>query len=68
VNVYPAYAATMQVAIPNERDDVPVRDHGRLMHSPIGGQQLPAASPVANEEFSIDQLVSRDFVETEESA
>jgi len=27
------------------------------MHPLVGNQQLPAASPVANEEFSIDQLV-----------
>jgi hypothetical protein len=67
VNVDPAHAATMQVAIANERDDVTVRDHSRLMHPLVGGQELPAASSVANEEFSMDQLMPRHFIETEES-
>src|ERR1017187_6486291 len=67
VNVDPAHAAAMQVAIANERDDVTVRNHGGLMHPLVGGQELPAASSVANEKFSIDQLVPRHFLETEES-
>ena len=57
----------MQAAIANERDNVTVRDPARLMHPLVGGQKLPAAAPVANEEFSIDQLVPRHFIETEES-
>ena len=68
MNIDPAHAAAIEVAIANERDNVTVRDHGCLMHPLVGNQQLPAASPVANEEFSIDQLVPRDFIETEESA
>jgi hypothetical protein len=67
VNVDPAYAAAMQVAIADELDDVTVRDHDRLMHPLVSGQEFPAASSVANEEFSIDQLVPRHFIETEES-
>jgi hypothetical protein len=66
VNVDPAHAATMQVAIANKRDDVAVRDHGHLMYPLVGGQELPAASSVANEEFSIDQLVPHHLIETEE--
>jgi hypothetical protein len=67
VNIDPAHAAALQVAIANEPDDVAVRDHGRLMHTLVGGQEFPAASSVANKEFSIDQLVPRDFIETDES-
>jgi hypothetical protein len=37
------------------------------MHPLVGGQELPATSPAANQEFSIDQLVPRDFIETDES-
>src|ERR1039457_7672997 len=51
----------MQVAIANERDDVTVRNHGGLMHPLVGGQELPAASSVANEEVSIDHLVPRSL-------
>jgi hypothetical protein len=57
----------MQAAIAHEGDDVTVRNHGRLMHPLVGGQELPATAPVANQEFSIDQLVPRHFIETEES-
>jgi hypothetical protein len=57
----------MQVAIANELDDVTVRDHDRLMHPLVVGQELPTASPVSNEEFSVDQLVPRHCIETEES-
>jgi len=67
VYVDPAYAATMQVASANERDYVAVRDRPRLVHPLVGGQKLPPASPVANEEFSIDQLVPRHFIKTQES-
>jgi hypothetical protein len=68
VNIDPAHAAAVQVAMANELDDVAVRDHGRLMHPLVGSQEFPAAPSVANKEFSIDQLVPRDFIETEESA
>jgi hypothetical protein len=68
VNIDPAHAAAMQVAIANELDDVAVRNHGRLRHPLISGQELPAPSSVANKEFSIDQLVPCNFIETEESA
>src|ERR1035437_1082105 len=57
----------MQVASANERDYVAVRDRARLVHLLVSGQKLPPASPVANEEFSVDQLMPRHFVETEES-
>src|ERR1035437_5241750 len=57
----------MQVASANERDYVAVRDRARLVHLLVGGQKLPPPSSVANEEFSIDQLMPRHFVETEES-
>jgi hypothetical protein len=67
VNIDPAHAAAIEVAIANELDDVAVRDHGRLMHTLVGGQEFPAASSVANQEFSINQLVPRDFIETDES-
>jgi len=67
MNVAPARTATVQAAIANKRDDIAVRNIDRLMHPLIGGQQLPAASPAANQEFSVDQLVPRHFIETEES-
>jgi hypothetical protein len=67
VNVDPAHAATMQVAVANERDGVTVRNHGRLMHPLVSGQELPAASSTAYEQFSIDQLVPRHFIEAEKS-
>ena len=67
MDVHPTHAATMQVAIANENDDIAVRNRGRLMHPLVGGQEFPAASPVANEEFAIDQLVPRHFIEAEES-
>jgi hypothetical protein len=68
VNVNPAYTTTMQVATANEIDDIMMRDGGGLMHALVGGQKIPAASPVANEEFSIDELVPCHFIETKKSA
>lgn len=67
MNVDPAHPATMQAMIADEGDDVTVRNHGRLMHPLVCGQELPATSSAANQEFSIDQLVPRHFIETEES-
>jgi hypothetical protein len=37
------------------------------MHPFVGGQELPAAPAVANQEFSIDQFVPRHFSQFEES-
>ena len=64
-NIDPAHAATVQAAISNERE-ITVGDHLRLMPSLIGGQKLPAASPVADEEFSINQLVPAHFIQIED--
>src|SRR5712664_982213 len=57
----------MQVATANERNDLTVRDNARLMHPFVGGQEVSAATPVANEKFSVNQLVPRHFIATEES-
>ena len=67
VNVDPADAAPVQLPIANEGDDLAVRDEARLMHLFIGSQEFPAASTVTDEKFSIDQFMSRDFIETQES-
>jgi hypothetical protein len=67
MNVDPAHAAAFQAAIANERYDVAVRDHTRLMNLLVGGQEFPAPSPVTDEEFSIDQLMPGHFIEIEES-
>jgi hypothetical protein len=67
VNVDPTHAATMQVASANECYDVTVRDFARLMHPLVIRQELPAASSVAKEEFSVDQLMPCHFIETEQS-
>ena len=67
MNVDPAHPATIEAAIADEGDDVTVRNRGRLVYSLVRGQELPATSSVANQEFSIDQLVPRHFIETEES-
>jgi hypothetical protein len=48
VNVDPADAASVQVAIKNERDHVAVGNEGCLMHPLIGGQEFSAASAIAN--------------------
>src|SRR5205809_5809798 len=57
----------MQIAMANERDDVTMRDRLRLMHPLVGGQKLRAATPVANQEFSVDELVSSHFLQIEKS-
>lgn len=67
MNVDPAHAAAMQTAIANECHNLTVRDQARLMHLLVGGQELFPASSVANEKFSIDQLVPGHLVETEKS-
>ena len=67
MNVDPAHPAAIEAPIADEGDDVTVRNHGRLVYSLVRGQELPATSPAANQEFSIDQLVPRHFIETEES-
>src|SRR5580704_621340 len=67
MNIYPAQAAAVQAAMAYKLDDFPMRDQGRLMHVLVSGQQLGAASRVANEQFSINQLVPRDGVYTYES-
>jgi hypothetical protein len=54
MNVDPGHSAAVQVAMTNERDDIRMRDHSGLMHSLIGGQEVLAASPVADQEFSIN--------------
>jgi hypothetical protein len=54
VNVNPANAAAMQVPMANEGNHVRVRNNTRLMHVLIGGQELPAAATIADEQFSID--------------
>jgi hypothetical protein len=38
----------------NEGNHVRVRNNTRLMHVLIGGQELPAAATIADEQFSID--------------
>jgi len=67
MNIYPAQASAVQTAMAYKLDDFPVRDDGRLMHVLVSGQQLGAASPVANKQFSIDQLVPCDRVQTYKS-
>ena len=66
-NVYPADATSLQVPIAHERDDLAVRNDARLMYLLIGGQELPSASTIADEKFSIDQFMSPDLIETQES-
>jgi hypothetical protein len=67
VNINPADPSTMQFAIPNERDDLIVRDDFRLMYPLVGSQQLPAPSSIAYQQFSIDQFVSCHLIKAEES-
>jgi len=64
MNIYPAQAAAMQTTMAYKRDDVPMRDHSRLMHVLVSGQQIGAASGVANEQFSINQFVPGDGIKT----
>ena len=40
MNVDPAHAAAVQVAIANEPGNVPVRNHGGLMDPLVGGQEV----------------------------
>lgn len=63
MNIDPADAASVQVPIPNERDNVAMWNETRLMHLPIRCQKLPAASPVAYEEFAINQFMPGDLIE-----
>ena len=66
MNVDPARAPAMRAAIPDEPGDVTVRAHARLMHLLVGGQKLCTASPAADEELSVNQLMPRHLIETEE--
>ncbi len=54
MNIDPAETPTMQLPTANELYYFVVRDHTRLIHALIGGQQLPSTSAVTDEEFSID--------------
>jgi hypothetical protein len=67
VNVHPSDATPIEVASANELDDVTMRNDRCLMHPFIVGQKLLAASPVADEEFSIDEFMTGDLVEKHES-
>jgi hypothetical protein len=66
MNIDPADAASMQIPLPNERDHVAMGHKARLMHLFISSQQFPATTSISNQEFSIDQLVSSDLIETQE--
>jgi len=67
VNIDPAHAATLQVVIANEHDDLTVRNKTGLMHPLIAHQKLSTASSVADEEFPENEFVPRHFIETEKS-
>jgi hypothetical protein len=53
MNIDPANAASVQIPIVNQSNDIAMGNDTRLIHLLIGGQQLSAASKIANEEFSI---------------
>jgi hypothetical protein len=67
LNVDPTDAAPLQVPLADEPDDIAMRDKARLMYPLIRGQQFPAAAPIADEEFAMDQLVPGYLIELEES-
>jgi hypothetical protein len=67
MNVDPADASAMQAPIANEGNDVAVRNDTRLMHLFIGGQERPAPSTIADEKFSIDQVMADHCIEAQES-
>jgi hypothetical protein len=54
VNVDPAEAVIMQLPITNKLYDLTVRDRVHLMYTLIGGQELSAASAIADEEFPVN--------------
>jgi len=62
----PANAAAMQVALPNKRDNFRMRNGCRLKHPFISFQQLLTPSPIADQEFAIDQVVPKHLAEIEQ--
>lgn len=54
MDIDPAHTPSMQVAVSNKRDYIPVRDHARLVNPLIVCQQTLAATPVADQKFPID--------------
>ncbi len=63
MNVDPTHAAAMQAPVANEGDDLAVRNDFRRVHALIGVEQLLAAASIADQEFSIDQLVPYRLVQ-----
>ena len=56
MNVDPAHAAAMQVAIADECHDVTVRNRGRLMHPLVGGQEVPKDDARIEAYGTVDEL------------
>jgi hypothetical protein len=64
VNVDPAAAAAFEITSLDELDDLPVRDGAHRAKALIGIEKVAAASCVAHHEFSIDQLVRCDLIQS----
>ena len=62
MHVDPADASAVQLPITHECDDIGVSNNGRLVHTLVVSQQLLAATPIADEEFTVDEVVAAHFV------
>jgi hypothetical protein len=65
VNINPAQAAAVQGPVPNEANNIAVRNAAGLMHPFIRRKKLPAAATIADEEFPVNEFVPGYFIEAQ---
>jgi len=66
MDIDPTRSAPMQTSFAHERNDVTVRNEFNVVHALVGSQEFDAASPVADEELAIDQLVPSHFIQSQQ--
>src|SRR5207247_11405078 len=54
VNVDPADTTSVQVSAPDKGDDITVRNHPRLGHLLVAGQEFLSALAVSDQQFPVD--------------
>jgi len=64
MNVDPTRASPMQMPAFNERNNLRVGNGRGFNHQFVLSKQLLAAAPVPDKQFTVDQIVSGDFIET----
>jgi hypothetical protein len=62
MHVDPPYAPAVQLAVPDEGNDISVRDDWCLIHALVLRQQRLAPPFVANEQLTVDEIMAAHFI------